>query len=84
MFLLRRPDRRSSAGVWIAPPDTTTALARTVSSAPLSVTATTPSAVPPRMTMRRTSAPTTSRAPRAAASASQVLVTDCLAPTRQP
>ena len=84
MLALSSPERRSSAGVCSAPQAATTARERTVTRWPSSVRASTPRAAPPSMITRSARVVTTKRAPAPAASASQVLFTDCLAPIRQP
>ena len=84
MFSLRRPDRRSSAGVWIAPHEAITARERTLTRWPSAVVASMPVATPCSTTTRWTRVLTIIRAPASWASWSQVFTTDCLAPTRQP
>ena len=79
-----RPDRRSSAGVWIDPQAATTARERTVTRWPSSVSASTPCAAPPATSTRRACVRTRMRAPAACASASHVFTVDCFAPCRQP
>ena len=84
MFGFLRPERLSSAGVWIAPQAATTARLRTVSRWPEAVRPSMPRAAPPSTSTRSTLVRTTSRPPRSWASASHVFVVDIFAPTRQP
>ena len=85
MFSFARPERRSSAGVWIAPQAATTARARTVTRWPVGGARLHPAR---GAGVDRAPAPpacrTRIRVPAACASASHVLTVDCLAPRRQP
>ncbi len=62
-FGFPRPERTRIAGVWIAPPPTATARARTVSLCPSAVVASTPFASPFSIRTFSTGALTTIRAP---------------------
>jgi hypothetical protein len=80
MFGFVSPERRSSAGVCSAPHAATTARERTLTRCPSQVSASTPRAAPRSTLTRCARVRTSTRAPRPAASASQVRAVDCLAP----
>ena len=80
----RRPDRASSAGVWIAPAATTTVRARTVSFGPRVKWPVRPVAAPPVRVIRSTRQSAYSRAPRARARGTLVTSMERLAPVGQP
>ena len=85
----RRPDRASRAGVWIAPPATTTTRARTVRPGPRrppgrTKCPVTPVTAPSEEVIRSTRQSANSRAPRASARGTLVTSIDRFAPVGQP
>jgi hypothetical protein len=80
----RRPDRASSAGVWMAPAATITVRARTVSRGPVAKRPVTPVTARPARMMRSTRQSANSRAPSASARGTLVTSIERFAPVGQP